>query len=238
MFTMLSNIYRKINPDTFHHQFKKEVITKWLKSLPNGSSLIDIGSGNAPYKKYCGHLHYISLDFCKYDGTGDNIGVQIRTFEITPHIIADVTTLPVKDQSVDAVLCTEVLEHTYEPLKVIEDMNRILKIGGIIIITVPVTSFLHFSPYHYYSGFKINFFKEFCRRNKLHIKHQRNIGNIFSLICLYFYHCIRNIITDPLNLVLLLPLFSLSILFRSTFMQDFIAAGVIVICQKKKDSYV
>jgi len=46
-------------------------------------------------------------------------------------------TLDVKDSSVDIVLLCEVIEHIYNPDKVLEECNRILKPGGKIIITTP-----------------------------------------------------------------------------------------------------
>ena len=58
-------------------------------------------------------------------------------------VIADAMQLPFKDHCFDAVLCEVVLEHVYQPQKVIEEVFRILKPNGCCFFIVP---FLF--PYH------------------------------------------------------------------------------------------
>jgi len=45
--------------------------------------------------------------------------------------------LPFKDNSVDIVVCTEVLEHLINPKKIITEIHRIIKKDGIVIISLP-----------------------------------------------------------------------------------------------------
>ena len=51
---------------------------KWIhekiKSMKEGASILDAGAGERPYMKFCGNLHYVSQDFCQYDGVGNEIG--------------------------------------------------------------------------------------------------------------------------------------------------------------------
>lgn len=42
-----------------------------------------------------------------------------------------------KSDSFDVVICSEVLEHLYDPLEAIKEAYRVLKSGGIYIVTVP-----------------------------------------------------------------------------------------------------
>lgn len=84
-------------------------------------------------------------------------------------ICADMHFLPVKSQSVDIILLSEVLEHSPTPDLVLLEMQRVLKRKGVIIIDVPLQaesyrdffykkeahlSFFHFATCH-------NFFNEF-----------------------------------------------------------------------------
>jgi hypothetical protein len=48
------------------------------------------------------------------------------------------------------VLCLSVLEHTKHPQLAVDEMRRILKPGGICLVSVPFTFHLHDSPYDYW----------------------------------------------------------------------------------------
>ena len=50
---------------------------------------------------------------------------------------ADIISLPFADCSLDAVICSEVLEHVDSPQKSIEELIRVLKPGGILALSVP-----------------------------------------------------------------------------------------------------
>ena len=50
---------------------------------------------------------------------------------------ADATCLPFLDASIDKVICSEVLEHIPDYQAVLAEINRILKPGGLLAVTVP-----------------------------------------------------------------------------------------------------
>jgi len=52
-------------------------------------------------------------------------------------IVGDAASLPILDDSLDAVLCKAVLEHVPNPWAVIADIYRCLKPGGYVLIEVP-----------------------------------------------------------------------------------------------------
>lgn len=58
-------------------------------------------------------------------------------------VIGDVTTFPFDPDSLDAVICTEVLEHVLNPFEAVSSIRRALKPGGLFIVTSP---FIH--PFH------------------------------------------------------------------------------------------
>lgn len=124
---------------------KNRWIEEQLRSIPKGASIIDIGAGMLYWKKYCGHLKYTSQDFCQYNPQDNNIGLQNGVWEY-PHIdiICDICSIPVGDNSYDALLCTEVLEHVPNPNLAMKEMLRIVKPGGGAYFNIP---FCQFNPY-------------------------------------------------------------------------------------------
>ncbi len=52
--------------------------------------------------------------------------------------------LPFKGEVFDLIICTEVLEHLFQPERVVAEIHRLLTINGIGIITVPNFSFWRF----------------------------------------------------------------------------------------------
>ncbi|MDI6903825.1 MAG: class I SAM-dependent methyltransferase [Methanocellales archaeon] len=108
------------------------------KEVSPNSIILDAGAGWCPYKGYFQHANYISLDFGSAFGTSP-IG-----------IIGDLTSIPFKDESIDAVLCTQVLEHVKEPKSVVSEFYRILKPNGSLFLTAPQGWGIHQEPYDYF----------------------------------------------------------------------------------------
>jgi methionine biosynthesis protein MetW len=52
-------------------------------------------------------------------------------------LISDATELPFPDDSFDLAVCTEVLEHLFEPQRALAEIRRVLRLGGRLIVTVP-----------------------------------------------------------------------------------------------------
>ncbi len=131
----------------------------WLKqtllSLPKGACILDAGAGELKNRKHCDHLHYTSQDFNQYTGGGElNEGLQTGLWDTSGiDLISDITSIPAPDSSFDAIICSEVLEHIPEPTHALDEFYRLLKPGGIMILTAPFASLVHFAPYHYCTGF-------------------------------------------------------------------------------------
>ena len=53
-------------------------------------------------------------------------------------IKANICNLPIKDNTYDYILCNHVLEHVLDDKKAIEELYRVLKIGGVGIFQVPI----------------------------------------------------------------------------------------------------
>ncbi len=164
---------------------KRELwLERVLSEIPNGHRILDAGAGELKYKKFCTHLDYISQDFGKYDGCGDGVGLQPGCWDQAHlDIVSDITNIPEDDGSFDAVMCIEVLEHLNDPNKAISELARLIKSGGMLIITAPFCSLTHFSPYHFYSGFNRNFYKIQLEKYDFKIMQIEPNGNYFEFIC-------------------------------------------------------
>lgn len=66
-----------------------------------------------------------------------------------PNIYADVTQVPLLGQSVDCVVCTEVLEHLPNPQACVDEVHRLLRGGGLVLASVPFIYPVHADPYDF-----------------------------------------------------------------------------------------
>jgi SAM-dependent methyltransferase len=70
-------------------------------------------------------------------------------WETNPHIFADVTRTPLATESVDCILCTEVLEHLKDPQACVDEIHRLLRDGGLVFASTPFFYPIHADPYDY-----------------------------------------------------------------------------------------
>jgi SAM-dependent methyltransferase len=155
-------------------------VEKVLSELPKGARLLDAGAGQCQYKKFCGHLRYVSQDFAEYTGQGSSIGLQQKWDTSAVDMVCDITAIPESDASFDAILCTEVLEHVPEPAPALRELGRLLKVGGTLIITAPFCSLTHFAPYHYVTGFNRYFYSHHLGALGFEIREMIENGNFFE----------------------------------------------------------
>lgn len=171
-----------LNIGTQNEIYRVKWLEATLKKVPEGLTILDAGAGECQFKKFCGHLNYISQDFAQYEGNGD-IGLQTGQWDNSKlDIISDITSIPLEDNSVDAIMCTEVFEHIPNPVLALNEFNRLIKPGGYLIITAPFTSLTHFAPYHFASGLSRFFYEHHLPLNNFTIDDLDLNGNYFEFI--------------------------------------------------------
>lgn len=79
----------------------------------------------------------VNLDIgCGQGKTPNSIGVDIKRIK-GADVVADIQRLPFKDQIADKILCYQLLEHIDDLIKAMEEIHRVLKYKGRVIIEVP-----------------------------------------------------------------------------------------------------
>lgn len=168
---------------TNNEAMRRKWLEKTLTSIPAGLRLLDAGAGELANKQYCTHLEYVSQDFCQYEGLGDSKGLQMGSWDTKKiDIVSDIANIPESDQSFDVILCTEVLEHLPNPVNALQEFQRLLKTGGVLILTAPFCSLTHFAPYHYSSGFNHYFYEFHLEELGFKLDEVSNNGNYFEYI--------------------------------------------------------
>lgn len=162
---------------------REQWLKKTLLKIPKGKHILDAGAGELQYKKFCKHLRYTSQDFAQYDGSGDKKGLQTEKWDNSRiDIVSDITNIPVKDNSFDAIMCIEVFEHLPDPVAAFNELYRVLKPKGYLIITSPFASITHFSPYHFSTGFNRYFYEHHSKKLGLTILDLQANGNYFQYL--------------------------------------------------------
>lgn len=100
--------------------------------------LLDVGCGTKPYRSLFIRVNeYLGLEF----DTPENRETKLAD------LYYDGYTFPVADASVDTVLCNQVLEHVFNPERFLAEIFRVLRPGGVLILTVPFLWPEHEQPY-------------------------------------------------------------------------------------------
>ncbi|MBK9712995.1 MAG: methyltransferase domain-containing protein [Kouleothrix sp.] len=168
---------------TYNQSNRVAWIEQALGQIPAGGRILDAGAGEQQFKRFCGHLQYVAQDFAQYDGKGDGAGLQTGAWDQSRlDIVGDIAAIPAPDQSFDAVMCTEVIEHIPHPAEALRELARLLKPGGYLVLTAPFCSITHFAPYHYYTGFSRYFYEHYLKLHGLEIVDFQTNGNFFEYV--------------------------------------------------------
>lgn len=115
-------------------KYTRDKLIRFLRAHRTDGYTLDIGCGNQAYKTLFPNSICADIDPDRH-----------------PDVVADLHNLKqFASNSFDCVLCTEVLEHCYDPQKASEEMFRVLKPGGILLLSTRFIFPMHDTPHDYY----------------------------------------------------------------------------------------
>jgi SAM-dependent methyltransferase len=167
-----------VNPFYFARSGLRDAVGQLAPML--SGKLLDVGCGSKPYQSLFRVDAYIGLD----------IDSEVsRRVGIADHFYSG-DKFPFIDSSFDSILCNQVLEHVFNPNEFVSEIVRVLKPGGVLLLTVPFVWDEHEQPYDYarYSSFGL---RALLEKQDFHIIHHKKLGAdasiLFQLTNAYIY---------------------------------------------------
>jgi ubiquinone/menaquinone biosynthesis C-methylase UbiE len=116
-------LYLSLKKSLFNYRFRKRKIAK---HVPSSGRILDIGSGTAP----------VSPDLTR-TVLADVSAEAMKNVEGMATVVTSITQMSFEAASFDCILCSEVLEHIQDDEKAVAELRRVLKPGGVLVVTVP-----------------------------------------------------------------------------------------------------
>jgi len=184
-------------------------------------------------------------------GSGGDIGKQIssaqiaRGFAVTstdidpsrnPDVVDDISSSSFQDESFDAIIIMEVLEHVPNPFQAASELCRLLKPGGRLILSVPYIFPLHDRPYDFFRFTKYGLANLFLALEDVQIRERNSWAEAILVLIARLANGqgrkgkIMALILSPV-LIFLMPLAFLASRFVPS---DFITTGYVMKGMKQK----
>jgi ubiquinone/menaquinone biosynthesis C-methylase UbiE len=112
-----------------------------LKKIENKPKILDVGCANGT------HTYFLSQVFSESTFTGIDIyqpaiKAARKKYPFIRFGVADAHRLPFKNNYFGVLVCLETLEHLVDPSKALEEMKRVIKPGGYLILELDTNSYL------------------------------------------------------------------------------------------------
>ena len=105
-------------------------------------TVLDVGAGQSPWRDWLPlDTQYFGVDVPRSGHFGMRRNADVVCY--------DGERLPFPGASFDNILCIEVLEHIPAPSAFVSEMARVLKPGGLLILTIPWSARRHHIPYDF-----------------------------------------------------------------------------------------
>jgi SAM-dependent methyltransferase len=104
---------------------RRQIFVNGLHRLPeSGLNVLDVGGRLQPYRALLGvrAKSYIAVDL---------------RITLLVNVAAAAEALPFRDEQFDLVICTQVFEYLPEPGRVVAEIKRVLRTGGILFLSAP-----------------------------------------------------------------------------------------------------
>lgn len=132
-----------VNPFYFARRALVRGLAEFFPRLTG--DVLDVGCGTKPYRRFIPAARYVGMEL---DSPRARASFQADVYY-------DGRTFPFADGSFDGVLCSQVFEHVFTPGPFLQEIQRVLRPGGCLVLTVPFVWDEHEQPADYarYSSF-------------------------------------------------------------------------------------
>jgi ubiquinone/menaquinone biosynthesis C-methylase UbiE len=136
---VINAVYRSKNPARryLHGRRKNLVAALMRRYVPTVRKALEVGSGVGTYVPLL--LKRAKMVTCLDNDPEllDYVKSRFAQDSRVNLILADALNLPFKDNEFDLVLCSEVLEHVDSPMKLLQELARVKKGAGYLILSTP-----------------------------------------------------------------------------------------------------
>lgn len=191
---MLATLRKRLSTQTDRDRFVAEELAR----LPDGIRLLDAGAGSQRFRPLCDRFAYRTQDFGQYKNDvkvsfTDGLGKRGDGYEYGPlDFVSDIWAIPAPDQSFDAVMCTEVLEHVPFPIETMQELTRLLAIGGTLLLTAPSNCLRHMDPFFFSSGYSDRFYQRVLPECGMEIELLEPVGDYYRWVLAEIFRTARD----------------------------------------------
>lgn len=221
-----------INPFYFARKALADNIKKLSPEI--SGRVLDVGCGNKPYQGMFMYTEYIGLEI----ESDENRKKKVADF------FYDGKRFPFKDSEFDSVIINQVLEHVFNPDEFTEEVYRVLKPEGKLLITVPFIWDEHSQPNDYarYTSYGLKFLLEKHNFKVLNqVKSLNNLKLFFQLLNAWFFkkinlknNCFRFVVISVFSTFFNVLGICISIVFTTN---NDLYLDNIVLAQKRKQRF-
>ena len=101
--------------------------------------------------------------------------------ECKPDIIASIDNIPLENDSIDSIICTQVIGDVVDPSKVIKEFYRVVRPGGVVLLSESFMNEIHGEPFDYWR-FTSYGLKNLFESNGFNIVKLEQVGGFFSVM--------------------------------------------------------
>lgn len=147
-------LHKNVPPDWYAKSIEENFLQRFWHTArfheistliePTRGRVLDVGSADGTFTKVILNKSRASK-VVGIDVLSQSIAYAKRRFARSSKMrfrVADAHDIPYEDKQFDAVFCLETLEHVEKPLVVIQEIHRVLKDDGYIVVLVPSENWL------------------------------------------------------------------------------------------------
>lgn len=125
---------KDLNSYFINRKLTRKKLYRFLQKYQSSGYTLNVGCGDQLYREMFPNSVCVDIDKSR-----------------KPDIVVDIHNMyQFSDNTFDCVLCTEVLEHCLDPQKAADELFRVLKPGGILLLSTRFLYPLHDTPQDYY----------------------------------------------------------------------------------------